>query len=275
MKPDLICPDCAVLLDGEECASCKKVYPSIGGVYDFLGGYSPKVQSNVLAEMNSKLDENTFSKLLIQMVREQFKGFGGSVIDAGCGTGYYSSRVFSEMKDVCVTGVDINSCFDTALTSPNYRFVRADIFKAPFKEGSFDAAVSFDVIEHIDDDAGFVSRVLHYIKPGGLFVIGTPNLERVSNIIYSAVKGKKKFPFDYGNDSVLGETIHVREYSLKDVKNLMDKCPQAGDYKVIPVLFGVRFKKGMAGINRPALGGLGRYAHYWLIAGRKKQQADK
>src|SRR5207244_3134725 len=40
---------------------------------------------------------------------------------------------------------------------------------------SYDAVVSYDVIEHDDDPREFMRRATPLVRPGGLLVIGTPN----------------------------------------------------------------------------------------------------
>jgi SAM-dependent methyltransferase len=45
---------------------------------------------------------------------------------------------------------------------------------------SYDAVVSYDVIEHDDDPREFMRRVPPLVRPGGLLVVGTPNADYVS-----------------------------------------------------------------------------------------------
>lgn len=42
-------------------------------------------------------------------------------------------------------------------------------------EHSFDTVVAGDIIEHIEDTGGFFRSVKRYLKPGGVFVVTTPN----------------------------------------------------------------------------------------------------
>lgn len=47
----------------------------------------------------------------------------------------------------------------------------------PFDDGSFDAVVSFQVIEHIKDDNHFISEIYRILKDGGRCYLTTPNRE--------------------------------------------------------------------------------------------------
>jgi SAM-dependent methyltransferase len=54
-----------------------------------------------------------------------------------------------------------------------YRLIAGDIFDLEIDE-QFDVGLSIMVMEHIEDDAGFLGRLASFIKPGGLVLIGVP-----------------------------------------------------------------------------------------------------
>jgi len=58
-------------------------------------------------------------------------------------------------------------------------FVSAYADPARLRE-TYDAVVSYDVIEHDDDPRAFLRRLSGLVRPGGLLVIGTPRAEGVS-----------------------------------------------------------------------------------------------
>ncbi len=57
--------------------------------------------------------------------------------------------------------------------------VLGDMTKAPFAEGVFDGVVAVEVIEHVPDDSAFVAQACRVLRPGGWFVLTTPNGESV------------------------------------------------------------------------------------------------
>jgi SAM-dependent methyltransferase len=74
----------------------------------------------------------------------------------------------------------------------------------PFADGSFDAAVSFQVIEHVRDDAAFVSEIRRVLKPGAVVLLTTPNRT------YRLRPGQKPW-----------NRFHLREYSAPELEALL------------------------------------------------------
>jgi 2-polyprenyl-3-methyl-5-hydroxy-6-metoxy-1,4-benzoquinol methylase len=54
--------------------------------------------------------------------------------------------------------------------------VAADAARLPFGR-VFDSVVSFETIEHVPDPARFVAECARVLKPGGNFLVSTPNRE--------------------------------------------------------------------------------------------------
>lgn len=44
----------------------------------------------------------------------------------------------------------------------------------PFADGSFDAVLAFEVVEHVEDDAGLLSEVARVSRPEALLILSTP-----------------------------------------------------------------------------------------------------
>jgi len=100
---------------------------------------------------------------------------GREVLDAGVGEGYGAAMLASTAASV--VGVDIEAdVIDHAATAyPSVRFQTADLVSLPFPDGSFDAVVSFQVIEHLQRPREFVSECARVLRPGGRLILSTPN----------------------------------------------------------------------------------------------------
>ncbi len=61
------------------------------------------------------------------------------------------------------------------------RLIIGDMTKSDLPSESFDLAISVEVLEHVQDDEKFVSEVCRVLKPGGRFIMTTPNGDFVEN----------------------------------------------------------------------------------------------
>lgn len=99
----------------------------------------------------------------------------GNVLEVGCGEG----RGIDWMIDKAASFTALDK-IDEALVKlrkkyPNANFIAGNIppFQAP--SDAYDVVVSFQVIEHIQDDAAYLKEIFRVLKPGGIALITTPN----------------------------------------------------------------------------------------------------
>jgi SAM-dependent methyltransferase len=84
------------------------------------------------------------------------------------------------------------------------KYPQVDIRQAvvpPFQDipdGTFDCAISFQVIEHIKDDKAFLKEIHRSLKPGGKALITTPNIKM----------------------SLTRNPWHIREYTARQLNDL-------------------------------------------------------
>jgi 2-polyprenyl-3-methyl-5-hydroxy-6-metoxy-1,4-benzoquinol methylase len=95
----------------------------------------------------------------------------GTLLEVGCARGDFL-RVAREFFDV--SGVEPNpELADSASpVAPVYRDI---IERTPWT--GFDVVASFHVIEHVDSPRSFIHAAAQRLKPGGLLVIETPNID--------------------------------------------------------------------------------------------------
>jgi SAM-dependent methyltransferase len=101
---------------------------------------------------------------------------GKRVLDAGCGEGFATQTLADAATSV--VGADYHAeAIGTACSRwqrSNLAFRVLDLAAAE-PDDAFDVVLNFQVIEHIPDDRGFVSKLARWLKPGGTLMLTTPN----------------------------------------------------------------------------------------------------
>jgi len=104
---------------------------------------------------------------------------GWRCLDAACGIGYGARLLADAAEGVTVLGVD-REPHAIGYGRRHYggggvALEVGDVLLAPWETNAFDAAVTFETIEHLDDPARFLAGLAAALRPGGLLVASTPN----------------------------------------------------------------------------------------------------
>lgn len=165
-----------------------------------------KVQT---AERNSgqEKSDNVIHHRHLIAYQEARKLISGTVLEIGSGEGY-GIRILSPVTekyfalDKHATPVDDTSgkvVFRQAVIPP----------LSGFDDDYFDFVVTFQVIEHIKNDALFLSEIKRVLKPGGKLILTTPNRSM----------------------SLTRNPWHIREYTPEQFTRLMGNCFKQADIK--------------------------------------------
>jgi len=94
------------------------------------------------------------------------------ILDAGCGSG---RNMVELTRHGTVTGIELSP---TSVTIARERSVgeviEGSVLQMPFESGSFDLAVSLDVIEHLEDDLAARRELRRVVAPGGALLVTVP-----------------------------------------------------------------------------------------------------
>ncbi|MCT2534944.1 class I SAM-dependent methyltransferase [Aquibacillus koreensis] len=132
----------------------------------------------------------------------------GRILDLSCGSGYGAHMIAKEKKDVIeeIIGVDIDDEIITyakgAYYHPQSSFQVHDATdpSLPEKLGQFDSIVSFETIEHIEEEQKLLDNYYHLLKPGGTLIVSTP--------------------FGEGRGIPCGSPFHVHQLAPSEFKEL-------------------------------------------------------
>jgi len=131
---------------------------------------------------------------------------GKRVLDLASGEGYGANILAAAA--LSVVGLEID---DAAVQHArkkykreNLEFVMASVTNIPLREEhSFDLAVCFEAIEHVEDREKLVSEAKRMLKPDGLLVVSTPNKDV------------------YRHESAEDNPFHVRELEFEEFRSLL------------------------------------------------------
>jgi SAM-dependent methyltransferase len=103
------------------------------------------------------------------------------VLEAGCGTGQLTNYLGLSWKrrviggDMCVNSLRLAKSFRDQFRIANAAFLQMNLFRPPFRDGTFDVIISNGVLHHTKDPRGGFESLVRKLKPGGLIVIGLYN----------------------------------------------------------------------------------------------------
>ena len=100
----------------------------------------------------------------------------GDVLEIGTGTGYGIERIAPHCRRFVT--VDKSAAAPIPATT-GIEFRRMCVPPLDFADASFDFVITFQVIEHIADDAAFVREIARVLRPGGRMVYVVPGAEHL------------------------------------------------------------------------------------------------
>ena len=135
-------------------------------------------------------------------------GRGRRVLDLGCRSGALS-RHFLEGNEV--VGLDVDRVALAKAAELGIEPVVADAEDPlPFPDGSFDAVVAGELLEHLRFPDSVVSEIGRVLRPGGVFVGSVPNAFRIQS--------RLRFLRGHAPED---DPTHLHMFSLPDVRGLL------------------------------------------------------
>lgn len=124
----------------------------------------------------------------------------GKILEVGSGEGYGIEIILPFVNHY--TAIDKYPIETSHLKGKPFEFKQMEI--PPFsslEDNSFDTVITFQVIEHIENDDLFVKEIHRVLKPGGQAFIATPNIKM----------------------TLTRNPWHVREYKQQELEGLINK----------------------------------------------------
>lgn len=128
---------------------------------------------------------------------EAAKRVSGDVLEIGTGSGYGIEVIAPHAKRYVT--LDKHALELPDELPDNVEFHQTSVPPLPYEDESFDCVITFQVIEHIEEDVAFVSEIRRVLRPGGRLILTTPNAPM----------------------SLTRNPWHVREYRVEELTNLL------------------------------------------------------
>lgn len=131
--------------------------------------------SETWEQNSSEMWEKGSRKTVIPLFTKHIAPSSGSILDAGCGDGYGTSKLAHLGFDV--VGIDISQEMIEKARSREendlrMRFVQADIIQLPFADQSFAGVVSINCLEWIESPLTGLRELNRILLPGGILCLG-------------------------------------------------------------------------------------------------------
>jgi len=132
-----------------------------------------KYFSKIYDRVNPIFYSNEMRKTVVDMAEISE---GDQVIEVGCGTGFTTEEIVSRVGEQNVVAVDLTpEQMQKAIAKfPSVNFLRGDAENLPFKDDTFDAAISAGSIEYWPNPQKGIAEMARVTKSGGRVVILAP-----------------------------------------------------------------------------------------------------
>ena len=152
---------------------------------------------------------------------------GGRLLDVGCGTGQ-ALRAFNGLFEA--HGVE-PSPFAVGVARQFAASVHmGDLMSAKFPSGHFDVVTAFDVLEHLADPLSALREIFRIVRPGGVLVAETGNIESLN----ARFAGKRWYDvrlpghLSFFSPRTLGVALEGAGFDVKVAERTASMTPRCG-----------------------------------------------
>jgi ubiquinone/menaquinone biosynthesis C-methylase UbiE/uncharacterized membrane protein YbhN (UPF0104 family) len=137
---------------------------------------------------------------------KEFISEKSSIIEVGCGEGYGTHFLSHHVQHII--GLDVDESViqhaSNKYSSETCTFQIYNGLQIPYDDNTYDAVISFQVIEHVQNDICYLAEIQRILKPTGVCLLTTPNSA------YRVKPNKKPW-----------NRFHVREYYADELEALL------------------------------------------------------
>lgn len=166
-----------------QCQQCGLIYvsprPADEELYALYGEtYFKSGDSRTVGYTDYLSDERNIRKTFAERLKRVERDIAppGRLLDVGCSMGFFMAE--AEKHGWEVQGSDV-SAFAVEHTRTRFGFDarHGSFLELDYPAGAYDLISMWDVIEHVPDPMAHLHKAAALLRPGGVLVISTPNVE--------------------------------------------------------------------------------------------------
>jgi len=184
-----------------------------------------------MADVPRELTGGGVHRIVFDLIKDE----SGSLLDVGAGEGALC-KLLEEGSNLKVTATEINP---DQFKVPNVECIQHDVTeKFPFPNDRFNVVVMIELLEHLKNPWMPIEESSRVLKPGGLLIVTTPNIQNK----YSQKCFRERGNF-YGFDADKWETPmdHINPISLWELELIL----KTNGFAVEQISFDVFYLPGM------------------------------
>lgn len=230
------CADCGGVLarteDGAACQGCGARYAIREGILDLVGQKSDldhsevETQDRVADHYEQARYRHAFSRAYHGHTLDQLLEMApprGTVLDDGCGNGFFLEHARGRGHAKRFVGVDISTGMlrhARKRLGDAAELVRGDACRLPFADATFDVVYARGLLHHLPDPPAGAREIGRVLKRGGLLVTLDPNRSVVSDLPRRLANRTSHFDEGHKNfrarevEAILSPHLRVEEISF-------------------------------------------------------------
>ncbi|MFG0257217.1 MAG: class I SAM-dependent methyltransferase [Phycisphaerales bacterium JB043] len=168
----------------------------------------------------SKKARSYYEGIREDYLRELLDEKTSAVLEIGCGTGDLGDALLSQNGCQRYCGVELFEDAADAAREKLTEVVNGDIeaIELPWDEGSFDALVASEVLEHLREPWNVLRRLRTLLKPGALVLASSPNVAN-KRVIGMLLRGR----WDLEHSGIMDRT-HLRWFTPSSYAQMFRDC---------------------------------------------------
>lgn len=174
-----------------------------------LDYYQKGTENNIL----QRLWHTNKLRAVLELIPQE----SSKILDVGCASGWFISKVSRKFPKAQCYGIDI---YDKGIRYakkiyPKIEFEVADAHRIPYRKNTFDLVICTEVLEHLDNPKIAILEIKRVLKKDGLAVIELDS----GNLLFSIVWYMwRKFGGKVWNDS------HLYSFNIKKLEKMIQSC---------------------------------------------------